>query len=364
MKKAVIGFIAVCLISCAVFLSFLNRAATPVPDLVAFNDALMSESGSVADILISEYERMETERQRRDMILKVIIFSYTGVLVISVLCLYLYCEQRILKPFRKLRRFARDVAMGNLDIPLEMDRSENFGAFTESFDLMREELKTARENERTAERSKKELVATLSHDIKTPVATIQAVTELMLVTSNDDEDKKQLGIINEKAEQINTLITNMFHATLEELQQLSVTVSEIHSTELPVLIQSSDYKMQVKPFKIPNCIVLADTVRLQQVFDNIIVNSYKYANTTIEVNAVFEEQFLIIEITDFGYGVPKDELPLLFNKFFRGKDSENQSGYGLGLYISKYLMKQMSGDIYCRNHENGFTVELRLRLAM
>jgi len=129
------------------------------------------------------------------------------------------------------------------------------------------------------------------------------------------------------------------------------------------LVQSSDYKEQVKPFKIPNCIVLADTVRLQQVFDNIIVNSYKYANTLIEINAVFEEQFLSIEITDFGIGVPKDELPLLFNKFFRGKDSESQNGYGLGLYISKYLMKQMSGDIFCKNHENGFIVELRLRLA-
>ena len=77
-----------------------------------------------------------------------------------------YCSR--LTPFRKLRRFARDVAAGNLDIPLEMDSYGSFGAFTESFGLMREELKKARENERAADQSKKELVASLSHDINTP----------------------------------------------------------------------------------------------------------------------------------------------------------------------------------------------------
>lgn len=365
MKKAVIGFITLWLVGCAVISLFISKTANYVTDILALNDAIMNDSGAVTELLKSEYERMETERQQRDATLKIILFSYTGVLIFSGLCLYIYCERSILKPFHRLRRFARDVAMGNLDIPLEMDRHENFGAFTESFDLMREELKTARENERNAERSKKELVASLSHDVKTPVASIQAITEFMLVTTKDDEDKRQLEIINAKAEQINTLVTNMFHAALEELQQLSVTVAEIHSTELHKLIQNADYARRVKPFIIPSCIVLADVVRLQQVFDNIIVNSYKYADTDIEVSAAFVEgeQFLDIKITDFGGGVPKDELPLLFNKFFRGKDSENQNGYGLGLYISRYLMEQMSGSICCENHETGFTVSLRLRLA-
>jgi len=98
-------------------------------------------------------------------------------------------------------------------------------------------------------------------------------------------------------------------------------------------------------------------------FDNVIGNSYKYAATEIEVNAALEGQTLALDILDFGAGVSEDEIPLLFNKFFRGKDIGAKGGYGLGLYISKYLMEQMLGDIRCENRTDGFCVRLMLRLA-
>jgi signal transduction histidine kinase len=185
----------------------------------------------------------------------------------------------------------------------------------------------------------------------------------MMLTAKDEEDLRQLEIINVKAEQINALITDLFHATLEELQMLSVAVTEAQSAEIPRLIHNSDYKRLVKPFSIPNCIISADLQRLQQVFDNIIGNSYKYAGTDIEIEAAFKEQFLIISVADFGGGVPKDELPLLFGKFYRGKDTGAKSGYGLGLYICKYLMEQMAGEIICDNRPDGFAVKLSLRLS-
>jgi signal transduction histidine kinase len=68
-------------------------------------------------------------------------------------------------------------------------------------------------------------------------------------------------------------------------------------------------------------------------------------------------------MVDFGAGVPEEELPLLFNKFFRGKTGGAKSGYGLGLYISKYLMEQMSGEIRCNNRPGGFSIRLMFRLA-
>jgi signal transduction histidine kinase len=320
------------------------------------------DGNNVSERLQQEQAQLTQERQNRELKLRFAMYIYTGIIVLFGIILYLYCEKRVLKPFRKLKQFARDVALGNLDIPLEMDVHGNFGAFTESFDLMREELKTARENERSADRSKKELVAQLSHDIKTPVASIKAAVELMQITSDD----VKLEQINEKAEQINTLITNMFHSTLEELQELSVNASEIQNTAISQIIESADYKGKIKPpfLTIPDCIVIADTVRLQQVFDNIIGNSYKYAGTEIEVNAGFDGNRLVIAIVDFGGCVLSGEdLPLLCSKFYRGKNSENQSGYGLGLYISRYLMKNMSGDLLCEKTDNGFCVKIVLKLA-
>ncbi|HKM00196.1 MAG TPA: histidine kinase dimerization/phospho-acceptor domain-containing protein, partial [Mobilitalea sp.] len=158
------------------------------------------------------------------------LLAITMFIIISaaILCLIyaIWIDRSIYRPFRKLQNFARHVAEGRLDLPLEMDKGNRFGAFTESFDLMREELGKARENERIANQSKKELVASLSHDIKTPVASIKAVSEVMYARAKEEYDRKQLETINAKADQINTLITNMFNATLEELQELKVTATE------------------------------------------------------------------------------------------------------------------------------------------
>ncbi len=248
-------------------------------------------------------------------------------------------------------------------MPLDMDKNNFFGAFTESFDLMREELNKARENERLANQSKKELVASLSHDIKTPVASIKAVTEVMHVKTSDENQRRQLDIINSKADQINTLITNMFSATLEELQELKVIVTEQSSQVLYDLIRAADYNYKANVGGIAECIILADGLRLSQVVDNIISNSYKYAGTSIYVSSVIKGKYLEIGFKDYGRGVSEEELPLIFNKFYRAKNSKEKGGTGLGLYISKYMMEKMEGDIYCENSVDGFTVLLKLLIA-
>ncbi|OZV13970.1 hypothetical protein CIW83_00615 [Tissierella sp. P1] len=304
----------------------------------------------------------ELWKQHRDNLLM------TSLLIVTSTTLFwlaygMYIDRTIFRPFRKLQAFARHVAAGELDMPLEMDEGNIFGAFTESFDLMREELAKARENERKASQSKKELVASLSHDIKTPVASIKAVSEIMIVKSNSEEDKKQLGIINSKADQINILINNIFNATLEELQELKVIAGEIWSTELYDLIKNADYNNRAIVSIIPECIVSVDRLRLLQVIDNIISNSYKYADTSINIIGNIKGQYLELEFKDYGLGIPSEEAPLLFNKFYRGKNSIGKSGTGLGLYISKYLMNKMQGDIEYKATDSGFVLILKLRIS-
>jgi signal transduction histidine kinase len=319
-------------------------------------------SGETVGKAIFHNDTVRLLEQNRTRLITVSVLIM-AVLLAAFTVYTFYLHVILVRPFQKMKNYAERIAAGNLDIPLLMDKGHVFGAFTESFDIMREELHKARENERKADRSKKELVASLSHDIKTPVASIKAVAEVMMVMASDEENKRQLEIINAKAEQINRLITDLFHATLEDLQALNVSVSDAESNELPGLIRNADYKGLVRPFFVPSCIISADLQRLQQVFDNIITNSYKYAGTDIEIEAAFEEQYLVICIIDFGAGVKKDELPLLFNKFYRGKDAEAKNGYGLGLYLSKYLLEQMGGHIRCENRPNGFAVTLLLRLS-
>ena len=260
-------------------ITFAFRAPTPQPNSVLINDTAMTaaQSDNIADTipfltaqLTYAFEEMDSTRASRDSGLQLFMYIFMAVLFALAFSLLLYCEVKILSPFRKLQDFARSIAEGNLDVPLAMDKNNTFGAFTESFDIMREAL-------RKANHSKKELVASLSHDIKTPIASIKAVTELMLVKTTDEKEQARLDTITAKAEQVNALITNMFHATLEELEVLHVAPEEVSSAEIAKLIANADYQGQATVSEIPTCLVVADLLRLQQVFDNVISNSYKYA---------------------------------------------------------------------------------------
>lgn len=322
---------------------------------------IKSDNGIVGKVIIRNNEQAVMKQMKEELITAICLIF--GLFMIISILYITYIYRTLLKPFQQLQNFAVNVARGNLDIPLHMDKSNYFGAFTESFDLLREELDAARQREYESNRSKKELVATLSHDIKTPVASIKAVSELMLIQAKDEKVIKQVNTIYSKAEQIDLLVTDMFHATLEELQQLKVTVTEELSEILVDMIENVNYDQLIDYDPVPQCIILTDPLRMQQVIDNVISNSYKYAGTKIAISSQINEGYLELHIMDFGSGISEEELPLLFNKYYRGHNVEGKNGSGLGLYISKYFMENMYGQISCYNRSDGFTVVLKIKLA-
>lgn len=321
----------------------------------------------------------EATMKRNLTIMITLTFGLVMMMVYLVLGLV---HTAILRPFGVLKEFARKIADGDLEFRLPMDRGNYFGAFTESFDLMREELRKARQGEYQANISKKELVAELSHDIKTPVATIKAICELLEIklatVKTEDlpgstaattitESIAKIAVIDAKADIIDALISNLFHATLEELEMLKVNVSEQPSTVIIQMFKEMDNFGKIR-FKndLAECLIFCDPLRLGQVIDNIISNSYKYANTDIDIwfNLDKTDKNLTIKIKDYGAGVDPDECPLVCEKFFRGSGEviQNTPGSGLGLYLARQFMAAMGGSIRCYN-EGGFTVELGIKVV-
>ena len=177
-------------------------------------------AGKIAFNARAEEYAARTETAKTQM-LWVLGSVYAAGILLMFIIWYFY-----IRPFNKLSDFAASVSKGNLDVPLNMDRHNYFGAFTESFDRMREELKASSEREAAANRSKQELVAELSHDIKTPVATIKATCEVMEVKYKDDDIQEKVSVIKSKAVSVEQLIDNLFRATLDDLDELKVTPRE------------------------------------------------------------------------------------------------------------------------------------------
>lgn len=266
-----------------------------------------------------------------------------------------------IRPFDELQQFAAQIAKGNLDFPLPVRKHNFFGAFTESFDLMREELSRARESEYQANRSKKELVADLSHDIKTPVAAIKATCEVMQMKESNPDTLDKVSVIAAKADTIDHLIGNLFHATMDELEALKVEVTEESTLCIEKMLADLRYYGElIVPETIPECLVYMDRLRLEQVIDNIVNNAYKYAKTSVTIHFYNLSDGIKIRIQDNGAGVPEEELPLVTEKFYRGSNTKGKDGSGLGLYLAKMFMEQMQGGLECYN-ENGFVVELYLK---
>ena len=318
--------------------------------------------GKVIGKVIFDYSMDE---QLNGVKTKIIMLSViVGVLQIVILVFwYIYIRKSIITPFKNLNSFAERVAGGNLDMPLEMDKGHVFGAFTESFDLMRTELKKARIAEKKASDDKKEMIAKLSHDIKTPIASIKSTSEIGYEVTKEDRTKEMFGVINAKTDQIKSLVDNLFTSSVHDITEIDVNPGMQPSDIITGLISNSDYLKRAGAFTIPECNVFIDKLRLQQVFDNIFMNSYKYADTSIKINAETAGDYLIIRIADEGPGVKEEEIPLLTEKFKRGSNAVDKDGAGLGLYLTNYFVEKMNGKLGLRNLEKGFEVAVYLRLV-
>ncbi len=305
-------------------------------------------------------EYTERTQNTKEQLLLILISVYVAGLLLMFIIWYFY-----IRPFNKLSAFAASVSKGNLDVPLNMDKHNYFGAFTESFDRMREELKESSEREAAANRSKQELVAEISHDIKTPVATIKATCEVMEVKHKDPDVQEKVSVIKSKAASVEQLIDNMFRATLDDLDELKVTPREESSLIIEDMLGDLKFYGTVEQKgSVPECLISVDKLRLEQVIDNIAGNSFKYAGTPLEVEYRSDSDSIRVILSDRGPGVPEDELAMLTAKFYRGSEASvsGKDGSGLGLYLASRFMEKMGGGLELRNREGGgFTAEIVIR---
>ena len=320
------------------------------------------ENNQITGSVVLTDSRKQFDRLRTDIIA---VYCVCGFLLIGTAAAFgAYIRKAILLPFARMKEFASYVAAGDLDRPLEMDKGNLFGAFSESFDIMREELKASRAREQ-------ELIASLSHDLKTPVTGIKLTSELMAAVFAQNKGQEitvtedmivKMNNIYKRADEIALLVGDLFASTLEDLGAFKIKCSDENSAVIAELVSEYDDRRLVRISEIPQVIVHMDKLRLSQVIGNILFNSYKYADTPIDISFRLDESFLEVSIRDSGPGVPEDEIGLITNKFYRGKEHGDKEGSGLGLYIARILMDKMGGELSVRS-ENGLCVTLLIPLS-
>lgn len=330
-------------------------AVNEIQQLIASGDAEEAQlRANELKAALAEYTPENTDRTAY-------LWGSCGICTVMIIAAFIYIWFAVLRPFEKLTDFAERIAGGDFDLPLNYERTNYFGKFTWAFDNMRREIVKARACEKEAIENNKTVIATLSHDIKTPIASIRAYTEGLEAGLDSTPEKRQkyLNVIMNKCDEVARLTDDMFLHSLSDLDKLKMNkqVFDLCNFVQAVTAEYSDVCLEKPMFSVS---VNADRNRLAQIMGNIITNAAKYAKTKVDVRITRTHDEVSIHFRDYGGGIADEDIPFIFGKFYRGKNCGSEQGSGLGLYIVKYVMEQSGGNASLKNCDKGLEVTVIL----
>lgn len=292
----------------------------------------------------------------------------------------LYFNMRILKPLVEISKSAKAIIEGNYDLEVLRTYGEEIaenevGDLTFSFELMRDELKAKQIREEALKKSQQELISCISHDLKTPISTIKAYGEGLRdgIARTPKAQEDYVKIIIEKTDLLIGMINELLECSNAELRQLDIHKEEQYFLHyfIPMMKEIEGFVKQkgiyfTYEINTPDLLVNIDKRRITEVMYNLVENSMKYAGEApgrIDVEVERQDSNILIKVKDNGIGISPDDIPYVFDKFYRAEKSRSSRipGSGLGLSICKYIVNEHGGEIYCKSRHNqgceiGFTL--------
>lgn len=297
--------------------------------------------------------RTATRPEKNGLILAVNMLL--GIMAVPLIGVMLFIRQKILLPFEELTDVPYELSKGNLTVPLKESKSRFFGRFIWGIDLLRENMELQKKRELALQKEKKTLLLSLSHDIKTPLSAIKLYAgALSRGLYADRERQREIAEhISAKADEIENYVSQIISASREDFLSLDVSIGEFYLSALVRRIQNyyeeklslirTDFSVQ----KYTDCLLKGDPDRSIEVLQNIMENAIKYGDgRSISIGFSQEDGCILISVINSGCTLTDTGLPHLFESFWRGANSENIPGSGLGLYICRQLLHKMGGEIF------------------
>lgn len=304
--------------------------------------------------------------------LMMLIYVLSGILIFSIT--FLTLQEKSLRYISKLSAAIRNISEGDLNTTIEVVGDDEFSAMAVNLNKMVGDIRSLMDKEREAERTKNELITNVAHDLRTPLTSIIGYLELLSgkVAIPPEMQKKYIDIAYAKSKRLEKLIEDLFGFTKMNYGKVSMHVSKVDVVKLLSQLLEEFYpsfmdknlSYELKS-NVPAQIITADGNLLARLFDNLINNAIKYGadGKRVLVNIHASESVVAISVTNFGYVIPEEELPLIFNKFYRVEQSRSThtGGTGLGLAIAKNIVDMHGGTISVASDLNGtvFTVKLK-----
>lgn len=296
---------------------------------------------------------------------KICGFAILNIVIISAVLVRINLKN-IFRPIEQINEATKKVALGEYDIELESKREDEIGELTNNFNKMTRGLKST-------ENLQKEFINNVSHEIKTPVSSIEGFAKFLKDKNLTDEEREEYtNIIIEEAKRLENLTGKILKLSKLNNQEVITNKQEIDIAEqIRRAISLLEPKWSKKDIKInvslDEKVFLGDEDLIYQVWVNIIDNAIKFSNEggSIDIKVYEKDKNIIVEIKDHGIGMKEEELEKVYDRFYQIDKSHSKEGSGLGLAIVKRIVELSEGKIEIKSKENkGTTVTVKLPVSI
>ena len=286
----------------------------------------------------------------------------------------------IMKPLNLLDSATERIGRGNFSQPVNYNEEDEFRKVCRNFDNMQILMKEEKEKNRAYEKARINMIAGISHDLRTPLTSVKGYIKGVLDGVADTQEKRTryLETAYKKSCSIDALITKLSEYSKMETGKMNTFIQKTDMKKLLTqYINNKAEELADSKIKLfydnrlspeNDFLCMLDKEQFVRIAENLIENSIKYADAkplkivfSVELESVENSYYLKIDIFDNGKGVEEDKLPHIFDLFYRGDESRNSSneGNGIGLYVCKYMVESWHGKISAYN-QNGFHTKILL----
>lgn len=295
-----------------------------------------------------------------EILLIVIMGLLLLVIFLCILRILAITKKKLISPIQMMINSVNQGLRGNYQSKIMYYESDEIGQLARQLELLTDELKNSIEHAELLDENEKMLLACVSHDLKTPIATIMGCAEGLGsgLVKEEEKIKRYSDIILTKTKLLTHLIDDILEFTDAKVDQLLMVPKEVYAKEyftealngLMADVMRKGILMEWN--EIPNVLLNIAPNRIFQVLQNIVGNSIKYTKEGGRIVITFEEnqKFLSVSIRDNGQGIAATDLPYVFDRFYRGEKARTQketTGSGLGLSIVKSIVERHGGRVEC-----------------
>ncbi|MDO5833042.1 MAG: HAMP domain-containing sensor histidine kinase [Lachnospiraceae bacterium] len=307
--------------------------------------------------------------------ISVLLFVLLGILIFSLI--FLLLQRKMARDIETIAHAVKQISEGDLSTRLELEGEGELTDIAENLNRMEEDIQELIDKERTSEQSKTDLITNVAHDLRTPLTSILGYLELLRKNQklSPEMQQKYLDIAYNKSVRLQKLIEELFGFTKLSYGKINMNVTKVDIVELLAQLLEESYpnfqKNGLSYDFVSNRksqIIEADGDLLARLFDNLIGNAIKYGKEgkRVRVSLRADREIVTIKIVNYGYVIPENELPLIFDRFYRTDHSRTNAsgpgGTGLGLAIVKNIADMHHGTVSVSSDLSGTVFTVRLKI--